>query len=99
MLTRLKLTPSWETPEMTIGGKNLSFQELAIAIGLLTPLILGILAFVEKFIHKKKEPEKEEPKVVQGMTVPMDTNPYADQLIIELREEIKHLRSQLEGKE
>lgn len=67
------------------GGKVMNFQEAAIAIGLLTPLILGILAFVEKFIHKPKEPEKEEPKVVQGMTVPVDN--YADRLIIELTRE------------
>jgi hypothetical protein len=75
----------------------MSFQETAIAIGLLTPLILGVLAFVEKFIHKKKEPDKEEePKVVQGMTVPMDTNPYADQLIGELRREIGELNGTIE---
>lgn len=73
---------------MNIGGKNVSFQELAIAIGLLTPLILGILAFIEKFVHRKKEPDTEEkPKVVQGMTVAVE-NPYADQLIGELRREI-----------
>lgn len=64
----------------------MSFQEAAIAIGLLTPLILGVLAFIEKFVHKKKEPEKEEPKVVQGMTVAVDTT-YADELIKELRSE------------
>jgi len=70
----------------------MSFQETAIAIGLLTPLILGVLAFIEKFIHKKKEPDnEEEPKVVQGMTVPMDSNPYVDQLIGELRREIREL--------
>lgn len=62
----------------------MSLQEAAIAIGLLTPLILGILAFAEKFIHHKKEPE--ESKVPQGMAVNMD-NPYADQLIEELRKD------------
>lgn len=63
----------------------MSLQEAAIAIGLLTPLILGVLAFVEKFVHHKKEPE-ESTKVPQGMAVNMD-NPYADQLIEELRKD------------
>jgi len=72
---------------MTNGGRFMSLQEAAIAIGLLTPLILGVLAFIEKFVHRKKEPDTEEqPKVVQGMPVTME-NPYADQLIIELRRE------------
>lgn len=62
----------------------MSLQEAAIAIGLLTPLILGILAFIEKIVHQKKDPVNE-PKVVQGMTVPMDT--YADRLIANLTKE------------
>jgi hypothetical protein len=71
----------------------MSLQETAIAIGLLTPLILGILAFIEKFVHRKKEPDPEEPQVVQGMTVAME-NPYADQLISELRREITEADSE-----
>lgn len=63
----------------------MSFQEWAVAVGLLTPLVLGILAFIEKFVHKKGEPEKEEPAVVQGMTVATDS--YADRLIVELSRE------------
>lgn len=66
----------------------MSFSEVAIAIGLLTPLILGILAFVEKLLSRKtKSPDKdEEPKVVQGMPVAVDS--FADQLIAELRRDI-----------
>lgn len=69
----------------------MSFQEAAIAIGLLTPLILGILAFIEKFIHKPKD-EKEEPKVLQGMSVPVDT--YAERLIVELTREMKETKEE-----
>ena len=64
----------------------MSFQEAAIAIGLLTPLILGVLAFIEKLIHKKNEPEKGEPTVVQGMPVAMAST-FADELIKELRKD------------
>lgn len=71
----------------------MSFQEAAIAIGLLTPLILGILAFAEKFIHKKKEPE-EEPKVVKGMTVSVE-NPYASQLIDELTKDNRKAEAEI----
>ena len=64
----------------------MSFAEWAAAVGLLTPLILGVLAFIEKFFNKKKEPEKKEPEVVQGMAIA--TNTYADQLIAELRADL-----------
>lgn len=63
----------------------MSLQEWAVAIGLLTPLVLGILAFIEKFIHRKGDSDKEVPEVVQGMTVTTDS--YADRLIIELTRE------------
>jgi len=87
----------------------MTFSEVAVAIGLLTPLVLGILAFVEKFINRKKSSGLDGgPSVVQGMTVA--TESYADRLIAELtedkrnaeagwtqaKEEIKVLRAQLE---
>jgi hypothetical protein len=71
----------------------MSFQEAAVAIGLLTPLVLGILAFIEKFVHKKKEPEAGQPSVVQGMTVA--PNSYADQLIIELQRELRESKEDI----
>lgn len=71
---------------MTQIGKDMSFGEIAAAIGLLTPLVLGILAFIEKFVNRKKaDPTKDQPEVVQGMTVTTDS--YADQLIRELKKE------------
>lgn len=82
----------------------MSFGEIAAAIGLLTPLVLGILAFIEKFVHRKDKEDdsaKGQPEVVQGMTVTTDS--YADQLIRELKKERdeaeadnKVLRAQLE---
>jgi hypothetical protein len=66
----------------------MTFQEAAVAIGLLTPLVLGVLAFVEKLVNRNKvEPkkEKEDPPVLQGMSVASDS--YADALIKELRKE------------
>lgn len=64
----------------------MSLQEWAVAMGLLTPLVLGILAFIEKFVHRKKEPDEPAlPEVVQGMTVATDS--YADRLILELTRE------------
>lgn len=65
----------------------MNFQETAVAIGLLTPLVLGILAFIEKFVNRGKEvkKDKEDPPVLQGMSVAPDS--YADQLIKELRKE------------
>jgi hypothetical protein len=72
---------------MIPSGRNMSFQEWAVAFGLLTPLVLGILAFIEKFLHKKKEPETEQqPAVVQGMTVA--TNSYVDELIAQLKKDL-----------
>lgn len=73
--------------------KLMSFAEWAAAVGLLTPLILGILAFLEKFINRKKEPEKKEEEVVQGLAV--STNSYADDLISELRRELKETKEEL----
>lgn len=62
----------------------MSFSEVAVAIGLLTPLVLGILAFIEKWRNaKKKDVEPADGQtIVQGMTVPVD---YAADLITELR--------------
>jgi len=61
----------------------MSFSEAAVAIGLLTPLILGILAFIEKWANRKKvEPKEDEPKVVMGQTVGVD---YAKELMEELK--------------
>jgi hypothetical protein len=66
----------------------MSLSEVAVAIGLLTPLVLGILAFIEKFINRKKGNEPvEAPPVVQGMTVATDS--YADRLIRELEADRK----------
>lgn len=62
----------------------MSLQEWAVAIGLLTPLILGVLAFIEKFLNRKKgdEPKEDEPEVLKGMTVAPD---YAGDYIKELK--------------
>ena len=64
----------------------MSFSEAAVAIGLLTPLILGILAFIEKWANRKKvpEPKEDEPKVVMGQTVGVD---YAKELMEELKKD------------
>lgn len=75
----------------------MSFAEWAAAIGLLTPLLLGVLAFVEKFVNRKKVPEKKEPEVVQGL--PVATNSYADQLILNLQEELRETKEELRIKE
>lgn len=65
---------------------KMTLSDWAVAMGLLTPLVLGILAFVEKFINRKKNAEPlETPQVIQGMTVTTDS--YADRLINELTED------------
>lgn len=65
---------------------KMTFSEAAVALGLLTPLVLGILAFIEKFLNRKKDKEPiEAPPVVQGMAVATDS--YADRLIAELTED------------
>lgn len=66
----------------------MSLSEAAVAIGLLTPLILGILAFIEKWVNRKKvePPKPDEPEVVMGQTVSVD---YAKELIEELKADRK----------
>lgn len=78
---------------LTLNGDKMSFAEWAAAVGLLTPLILGILAFIEKFVNKKKDVDKKEPEVVQGMAV--STGSYADLLISELRRELAETKEEL----
>lgn len=66
----------------------MSFSEAAVAIGLLTPLILGILAFLEKFLNRKKvePPKANEAEVSKGLPVGMD---YAGEYIQELKTDRK----------
>lgn len=68
-----------------MNGFKMTLSEVAVAIGLLTPLVLGILAFIEKFVNRKTANEPEAPPVVQGMTVATDS--YVDRLIHELTED------------
>lgn len=71
----------------------MSLQEWAVAIGLLTPLILGILAFIEKFMNRKKEePKDEEPELVKGLTVAPD---YAGDYIRELKKDRDEAEAEL----
>ena len=65
----------------------MSFLELATAIGLLAPLVLGVLAFIEKWHSRKKEDKPEEPvgPVVKGMAVGVD---FAAQLVAELQKDV-----------
>jgi hypothetical protein len=67
-----------------LSRRIMSFSEAAVAIGLLTPLILGILAFIEKFINRKKvePPRKDEPEVSKGMPVGLD---FASEYIEEIK--------------
>jgi hypothetical protein len=60
----------------------MSLSEAAIAIGLLTPLILGLLAFLEKLLNRKnKEDKSEETQVVQGMPIAFDyTSEYIEEI-------------------
>ncbi len=61
----------------------MNFQELAVALGLLTPLILGIIASVEKFANRKNpEDDETEQEIVQGMPVAVD---YVAELIAEYK--------------
>lgn len=72
----------------------MSLQEWAVAIGLLTPLVLGILAFIEKLANRKKgEGPTDEPAVIQGMTV--SSNSYADDLIIQLKKELAEAEQEI----
>jgi hypothetical protein len=71
---------------------NLSLSEIAVAIGLLTPLVLGVLAFVDKRLpgHKTTKAEKREDanedSVLQGLPVKVD---FAAELVKELREDAR----------
>lgn len=61
----------------------MSLSETAIAVGLLTPLILGLLAFLEKFMNRKvkKEGSDAATSVVQGMPVAFDyTSEYIEEI-------------------
>jgi hypothetical protein len=70
----------------------MSFSELAVAFGLLAPLILGIIGLIDKRIPvKNKPPEEKKEQVVMGTPVSHD---YAGELIAELRQDIKDLKEQ-----
>lgn len=70
----------------------MSFGEVAAALGLLTPLVLGVLAFYKDLKKKDKAPaEPASHDVVQGMTVNMD---YAAELMRELKKRAEDAESE-----
>jgi hypothetical protein len=69
------------------GRVVMSSTEWFVSIGLITPLVLGILAFIEKWAERRRkrgEPKEEQP-IVQGMTVSVD---YAAELVTQLKADL-----------
>jgi type II secretory pathway component GspD/PulD (secretin) len=73
----------------------MNFGEVAAALGLLTPLVLGILAFYKDL--KKRDEEKTAPpakqEIVQGMPVNVD---YVAELIQTLKKQVEEAEAEKE---
>ncbi len=65
-----------------------NWSDFGIVVVALTPLVLGILAFIEKAFDRKKKNKEDPPEqksgIVQGMTISSETA-FARELVAEIK--------------